>query len=229
MSSVERLKNGDYMALFHDDGRFIREGSKPETPVAFDVYKTLSKDGGLTWSQPKIIATHQSAHLCEPGLVRSPDQSVIAVLLRENSRKLNSFLTFSYDEGEQWSPPREMSGALTGDRHTARYAPDGRLVVVFRDMALETLTKGDFVAWVGTFDDILRNQQGQYRVRLLDNQSSPSDTGYAGLELLPDGTFVATTYCVLKKDEKPLVVSIRFSLRETDKLVKDGAQSVKEK
>src|SRR6185436_15645034 len=86
MSSVERLKNGDYMALFHDDGRFIREGSKPNTPVVFDVYKTISKDGGLTWGEPKIIAKHRSAHLCEPGLVRSPDQKVMAVLLRENSR-----------------------------------------------------------------------------------------------------------------------------------------------
>lgn len=229
MSSVERLKNGDYMALFHDDGRFIREVSKPRNPVAFDVYKTISKNGGLTWTQPKVIARHQSAHLCEPGLVRSPDQSVMAVLLRENSRKFNSFVMFSSDEGEYWPPPREVHGALTGDRHTAHYAPDGRLVVVFRDMALETSTKGDFVAWVGTFDDILRNRQGQYRVRLLDNQSSPSDTGYAGLECLPDGTFVATTYCVLKKDEKPLVVSVRFSLGETDKLVKEGVQSLKGK
>ncbi len=229
MSSVERLKNGDYMALFHDDGRFIREGSKPQTPAIFDVYKTVSKDGGLTWSQPKVIANDLSAQLCEPGLVRSPDQSVIAVLLRENSRKLNSFLTFSYDEGETWSPPREMAGALTGDRHTARYAPDGRLVVVFRDMALQTPTKGDFVAWVGTFDDILRGREGQYRVRLLDNQSSPWDTGYAGLELLPDGTFVATTYCVLKKDEKPLVVSVRFSLREIDEMSKAGVQRSKAK
>ena len=29
MASVERLKDGDYMALFHDDGRFLRgEGKK---------------------------------------------------------------------------------------------------------------------------------------------------------------------------------------------------------
>ena len=37
MASVERLKNGDYMALFHDDGRFLRgEGKKSK----FRVYKT---------------------------------------------------------------------------------------------------------------------------------------------------------------------------------------------
>ncbi len=53
-------------------------------------------------------------------------------------------------------------------------------------------------------------------VRLLDNKSGPGDTGYAGLELLPDGTFVSTTYCVLKTGEKPLVVSVRFKLQDID-------------
>jgi hypothetical protein len=57
-------------------------------------------------------------------------------------------------------------------------------------------------------------------VRLLDNKSRPGDTGYAGLELLPDGTFVATTYCVLEDGEKPLVVSFRFKLEELDAKVR---------
>src|SRR5206468_3649047 len=32
MSSVERLKNGDYLALFHDDGRFLAAGGKSQSP-----------------------------------------------------------------------------------------------------------------------------------------------------------------------------------------------------
>ncbi len=80
MSSVERLKDGRYMALFHDDGRFLNgQGERG----AFHVYKTLSEDGGLNWGQPTVIASHPEAHLCEPGLVRSPDGNQIAVLLRE--------------------------------------------------------------------------------------------------------------------------------------------------
>jgi len=56
---------GQYMALFHDDGRFI--GPDPSrSPTGFRVYKTLSTDGGLTWSPPEAIATHPRAHLCEP-------------------------------------------------------------------------------------------------------------------------------------------------------------------
>src|SRR3954447_514163 len=55
MASLERLKDGGYMALFHDDGRFLRgEGKKGK----FRVYETTSKDGGLTWGRPEVIAEH---------------------------------------------------------------------------------------------------------------------------------------------------------------------------
>jgi hypothetical protein len=212
MSTLARLKNGHYMALFHDDGRFLHnEGQRRR----FQVFKTISCDGGLTWSLPEAIAEHPAAHLCEPGLVRSPDGDQIAALLRENSRQYNSFVIFTGDEGETWSEPHELPGALTGDRHTARYAPDGRLVVTFRDTTHVTPTPGDWVAWIGTYDDIATGREGQYRVRLMENHHQ-RDCAYPGLELLPDGTFVATTYGHWTPGEAPYVVSVRFRLDEID-------------
>ncbi|MBN2293032.1 MAG: exo-alpha-sialidase, partial [Pirellulales bacterium] len=129
MASCIRLKDGRYMAFFHDDGRFLR---KQRRPNKFEVFTTVSSDGGLTWGQPRVIATHPNAHLCEPGVFRSPDGKQLACLLRENSRRLNSFVIFSDDEGETWSKPRQLPGALTGDRHAGKYAPDGRLFISFR-------------------------------------------------------------------------------------------------
>ena len=73
-------------------------------------------------------------------------------------------------------------------------------------------------------DDIVQGKPGQYRVKLLhtheDKKKSPPynfDCGYAGLELLPDGTFVATTYVKYRKGtEKNSIVSVRFRLDELD-------------
>ncbi|MFN7929912.1 MAG: sialidase family protein [Blastocatellia bacterium] len=220
MASVERLKNGDYLALFHDDGRFLRADSKPVKPPIFTVYKTISSDGGLTWSQPEAIASQPPVHLCEPGLIRSPDGKQLAVLLRENSRQRNSFVIFSNDEGKTWSAPRELPGALTGDRHTGKYAPDGRLFISFRDTTLDSPTKGDWVAWVGTYDDIVQGREGQYRVRLMQNHKNASgwnaDCAYPGVEILRDGTFVTTTYGHWREGELPYVVSVRLTLKELD-------------
>ena len=47
-----------------------------------------------------------------------------------------------------------------------------------------------------------------------------TDCGYPGLEVLPDGTFVATTYIKYKPGpEKHSVVSVRFKLHELDQRV----------
>lgn len=212
MSSLVRLKNGNYMALFHDDGRFLRGSGKR---VKFQVFKTISKDGGLNWSRPEVIAEHPTAHICEPGAIRSPDGKQIALLLRENSRKYNSFVVFSNDEGQTWTKPIELPGSLTGDRHTGRYAPDGRLFISFRDTTHESPTKGDWVGWVGTYEDIVNGREGQYRVRLMDNHKQ-ADCAYPGLEVLPDGTFIATTYGHWVEGEAPFIVSVRFKLKEID-------------
>jgi hypothetical protein len=216
MSSVERLKNGDYMALFHDDGRFFTKDGRKSV---FTVYKTISRDGGRTWGAPVAIASRPDVDLCEPGLVRSPDGRQMAVLLRENRRAKHSFVITSDDEGATWSEPREMALALTGDRHVAKYATDGRLFVTFRDMAPESPTKGDWLGWVGTFDDVVTGRSGAYRVRLMDNTDA-WDSTYAGLERLPDGTFVTTTYGHWTAGEPPYIVSVRFTLAELDARVK---------
>jgi hypothetical protein len=151
----------------------------------------------------------------EPGLVRSPGGKRLAALLRDNRRVRNSHIMFSDDEGKTWTAPRELPLSLTGDRHVLRYAPDGRLFATFRDTAAGSPIKGDWVGWVGRFEDIAAGRPGQYRVRLMKNHDR-DDCAYPGLELLPDGTFVATTYGHWTPGEPPYVVSVRFTLAELD-------------
>ncbi len=218
MGSVVPLRDrpGHYLAMFHDDGRFIRAHSKRQKPEVMTLYQTFSEDGGLTWSPPEAIFASAEVHLCEPGVVRSPDGRQLAALLRENRRRRNSHVIFSNDEGRTWSAPRELPGALTGDRHTAVYAPDGRLFISFRDTTLDSPTQGDWVAWVGTYDDIVHGREGQYRVRLMDNHHA-WDCAYPGVVILPDGTIVTTTYGHWVKGEKPFIVSVRLRLDELDR------------
>ena len=169
VADITQVGKGEYLAFFHDDGRFINPAGANLTEVyvsgegddvasrivysssdgkggwvpcsvwnstarvdnlpgtqwqkrfetrfdadstaqrrgRFTVYSIRSKDGGLSWGDLRPVCTHESASLCEPGVVRSPDGKQLAILLRENSRKYNSFVCFSDDDGESWSEPRE--------------------------------------------------------------------------------------------------------------------------
>jgi hypothetical protein len=219
MGSVvdRRGKPGEYLALFHDDGRYLRAGGKAEGE--FTLLQSNTTDGGLTWSTPVAIQRSSEVHLCEPGAIRSPDGKQIAVLLRENRRVKRSHVIFSDDEGATWSAPRELPGALTGDRHTAKYAPDGRLFISFRDVPPKTAsspTAGDWIGWVGKYEDLTNGGTGQYRVRFKDNFKG-YDCAYPGVEVLPHGTFVTTTYGHWIEGEQPYILSVRFTLDELDR------------
>ncbi|MCA9088445.1 MAG: exo-alpha-sialidase [Planctomycetaceae bacterium] len=226
MGFVEPLKTGPghYLAMFHDDGRFFRKVNNGAG--AFTLYKTLSTDGGLTWSEPEAVFKSAEVNLCEPGCIRSPDGKRMAVLLRENRRVKHSHIIFSDDEGNTWTEPREVPISLTGDRHTGKYAPDGRLFISFRCISPGSEKagrpfEGDWVSWVGTWDDLVNNTPGQYFVRLQDNTKG-YDTAYPGVELLPDGTIVTTTYGHWEAGEQPYILSVRLKLEELDKLAAEA-------
>ncbi len=209
-SSMVRLRDGSYLGLYH------RGRKSGEDERHLGVIQTISKDGGFTWSKPRPVAFVDGKKVCEPFVFRSPGGDELCCLMRENTHTGRSMMMFSRDEGATWSVPDDTPWGLTGDRHIGVQTRDGRLVFAFRDQAPDSPTTGHFVAWVGTYDDIRQGRPGQYRVKLLHNHAG-WDCGYPGVELLPDGTIVATTYLKYRDDNcRHSVVCTRFTLAETD-------------
>lgn len=249
MASLTRLKeNGvfvdKWMGLFHDS--------------IFHNYKTiltLDKDDNPHWSKPvryfkKYRRKEKKSNMCEVECVRSMNGrgNELCLITRSNTKKVNTMLSFSSDEGKTWSEPVYAPSALNGERHKAEYLPDGRLFITFRSIERDEEKIRKFssvpgrhwysegwVAWVGTFDDLKSGAEGQYRIKLahtyLDTQDAPqteanADTGYCGNVVLDDGTVVTSTYGIFspEKDEngsrKTYIVSKRINLKDTDELVK---------
>lgn len=212
-TSIIRLNNGDYLGMYH-------RGNSDQDRAPLKIWQAVSHDGGLSWDESTLVGEYPGRSPCEPCVFRSPDGKTLICLARENQRKGCSLFMGSKDEGATWTTMREAPWGLTGDRHMVRYLPDGRIISVFRDMAPNSPTKGHFVAWVGTYRDATDGLSGQYRVKLLHSYAGP-DCGYPGLELLPDGTIVATTYIKYHPgEEKHSVVSVRFTIKELDDLFK---------
>ncbi|MEL6427772.1 MAG: GDSL-type esterase/lipase family protein [Planctomycetota bacterium] len=226
------LGPGRALAWFHDDGRYLRAERGPRR---FTVFQIETSDGGVTWSQPRAILSDARADWCEPGflrigpgvvpgeerLVRQGDR--LALLLRENSRRRNSGFIVSDDLGRTWSAPREVAGALTGDRHQARALGGGRVFVSFRDTGLASRRSGDWVGWIGTLDDVLEGRQGERRLRLMDNLVR-ADCAYPALTPLSGGGVLAVTYGHWSEGAPPWIAALRLTPSELGPLA-PGARS----
>lgn len=184
-----------------------------------EIHQVESTDGGMTWSEPRMIAsTPADCFICEPEVIKSPDGKELTMIMRENLRNYNSMIMRSRDGGKTWTEPEELPhGALTGHRHTAKYLKDGRLVIAFRDVNPYSPTDGNFAGWIGTYDDLVSGREGETRL-LFGKTTARNDCGYPGVEVLADGTAVVTTYGRWTQGELPYIRCFRFHPDELDKL-----------
>ena len=201
------------------DGRLVglTNARDPESaePLSNRIIRSYSCDNGLSWTPPEPVTHLTEANLCEPWVLPSPDGREWACLLRANNREYPSMVIFSRDHGATWSVPRPLPEGLRGDRHIARYLPDGRILAVFRNVAPDAAGFGHFCGWVGRWEDLKNGTPGELQLKLLHHAPAEPkfqfDCGYPGLELLPDGTVVAVTYLHRRvEDAGNSVVSMRI-------------------
>ena len=250
MASLTQLKeNGKFvdkwMGFFHDS-----EFHNYKTILTFD------ENGKMNWSFPEKYfkeyrEIEKTSNMCEVEVIRSENGTgdELCLISRSNSKKMNSLISFSTDEGKAWSEPKEAPAALNGERHKADYTEDGRLFITFRSIERGEKAKANaksstkngwisegWVAWVGTYDDLKNGNEGQYRIKLAhiytDKQKKPeyyaeADTGYCGNVVLSDGTIVTSTYGKFSpyekttdnKKPKTYICSKRINLKDTDALL----------
>lgn len=202
----------------------------------------------IEYATPEGLNAARAAGLCEAGVAHSPDRKTLALLFRPQHKKTNAMISYSKDQGQTFSDPVELPGSLTGERHVAGVAPDGRLLICFRDYSPlnpGNPSHGDWVAWVGSWQDLIERKPGQYRVRLKNNFGNSTndrigDCGYTGVEVLPDGTFVCTSYGHWERSDKnpnhpsakegrgrsPYIIATRFTLDQLDQWVKDPGRKL---
>lgn len=226
MSSLTRLKeNGSYvdkwMGTFHTH-KFVNY----KTVLSFD------ENGKAHWSEPQpLLAEHRkiekSAAMCELEIIRGENEhsDTLILLARANSRRTNSLISVSRDEGNTWTKPVELPYVLTGDRHKAEYdAESGRYVITFRSivppksnaLASDRLSAG-WVGWIGTFDDLLsladgdksNDRLGDAFIRFSVNYNG-NDCGYSGI-VIKDGLVCAVSYGYFDAEaENPYILCVRF-------------------
>jgi len=188
---------------------------------------TLSFENGReNWSLPERFLPVSGKTLGAPVSIPSPDGKRLALIQPSLDRKGPSYVSFSGNGGQTFTAPIELPSTLHGDNHIALTEPQSkRLLIVFRDRSSLPFTRdrGDWVAWVGSFDDLLRGRKGKYRVRLM-NDWDEFGIGRSGVVVNSDkrskdrGTFVVTGSGRWALGEAPYIISFRFKLSDLDRL-----------
>lgn len=210
-SLIQMKENGEYidkwMGVYHNGNNFINYKS----------YLTFDENGKDQWTEPEPYlseyrAIENSHQICEVGMFRSPDGSRIVALARNQTHNGPATMFWSDDEGETWSEPVPLPGSLAGERHKVLYDPTDptgqRIIIPFREIKYDLngnnrfdggsdWVAGDWVAWVGTYDDLINQRDGSYRILLCEDwaaNAKSGDTGYSGFVVQPDGTFIIDSY-----------------------------------
>ena len=205
-------RDGSYLGVFHRGADANGDGSPLE------VLSSVSRDGGLTWEKPRKVAKDAKYDLCEPAVFYSPDQSEICCLIRENKGG-PSQMCFSKDDGLTWSKTEPAPEAIRGHRHVVQRLPDGRYLVVFRNL---DFSYQHVYGWIGPYESIRDGSgRGGYLVLLVPNHGTPWDCGYQSVHLKQDGEIVVNTYSRYRPwaNATPSIVSMRFRVEETDRMV----------
>lgn len=223
MSSLTQLK---------ENGKFVDKWMGTFHESDFVNYKSVLtfENGVARWSEPEpLFVSHREVEkkvgICEIEIVRSPSDALI-LIARGETRKTRSVISVSYDEGESWTQPKELPYLLCGDRHKAAFEKSsGKVILSFRQYlpvrkSLFSPKKGvsdGWVAWVGTFDDLLsmatkdnNDRYGEKLYLLGRNYGAWCDCGYNGIVVRDKKALLASYGTFDKKVKKPYIAAVEI-------------------
>lgn len=211
-SGMVRLTDGAYLGVFS-------RGKNPNgTGGACRLMGSFSRDGGLTWEKPFILAEKAGCSLILPTVFRSPDGKELCCLVADCADWKNgsAWASFSPDEGKTWSELTQVCDGVAGREHSVGVLADGNLVVAFcRGRELR--------GWVGPYKSLrVRGAGGGLEARLVHNYGDAATVGSPNLHMRKDGEIVVVAHAQNNLHRPmPAVVAMRFTVDEIARTIRE--------
>lgn len=205
-SGMARLSDGTYLGVFSRGKNPNGDGGESR------VMGSLTKDGGLTWEKPFVIAEKAGHSFFMPTLFRSPDGKELCCLSSFwKGKSATAWASFSGDEGKTWSEPVQASDSLAGSEHSVGVLADGRIVVAFGN-------GGQLRGWVGPYKALRARAKDGFEAKLIHNYGGGA--GSPNLHVRKDGEIVVVAHSQFDLHKPmPAVVAMRFMADEVERTV----------
>ena len=210
-SGMVRLADGAYLGVFS-------RGKNPNGIGGdYRVMGSFTRDGGLTWEKPFVLAERQGCAFLLPTVFRSPDGKELCCLVSDcRDPNAGAWAVFSGDEGRTWSEPARACDALAGTEHSAGVLGDGRVAIAFR--------KGKALrGWIAPYASIrLRGAKDGEEALLVHNYGDANTVGSPSLHVRKDGEIVVVAHAQFDLHRPmPAVVAMRFTADEVGRTIRE--------
>lgn len=207
-SGMARLSDGAYLGVFS-------RGKNPNGDGGdYRIMGSLTKDGGLTWEKPFVIAEKAGNKFFMPILFRSPDGKELCCL--SSVWKMNSataWACFSEDEGKTWSDPVQASDIIAGTEHSVGVLADGRIVIAFSK-------GGQLRGWVGPYKALRARAKEGFEAKLIHNYGGGA--GSPNLHVRKDGEIVVVAFSQFDLHRPmPGIIAMRFMADEIERTINE--------
>lgn len=201
-SGMVRLADGSYLGAFSrgenpngDGGEYCLMGS-------------FSRDGGMTWEKPFVLAKKDGRSFFMPTLFRAPDGKEICCLAIDWCGG-KAWTSFSSDEGKTWSEPSQAIDELEGGEHSVGVLPDGRVVVAFH-------REDEIRGWIGSYGALRGRPKGvDHVMRIVHNYGDGAAVGSPNVHVRKNGEIIVIAHSQFDlRRPMPAVVAMRFTAEE---------------
>ncbi len=207
-SGMARLSDGTYLGVFSRGKNPNGDGGE------YRVMGSLTRDGGLTWEKPFVIAEKAGHSFFMPTLFRSPDGKELCCLASVwKDKSATAWTCFSGDEGKTWSEPTQATDSLAGTEHSVGVLANGQIVVAFG-------SGGGIRGWVGPYKALRVRAKDGFEAKLIHNYGGGA--GAPNLHVRKDGEIVVVAHAQFNLHRPmPAVVAMRFEADEIERMVRE--------
>ena len=208
-SGMARLSDGAYLGVFSRGKNPNGDGGNSR------VMGSLTRDGGLTWEKPFVIAEKAGHSFFMPTLFRSPDGKELCCLASVwKDKSATAWAIFSSDEGKTWSEPTQATDSLAGTEHSVGVLADGQIVVAFGK-------GGQLCGWIGPYKALRdRKAKDGLEAKLVHNYGGGA--GSPNLHVRKDGEIVVVAFSQFNLHRPmPAVVAMRFTADEVGRTIRE--------